>query len=256
MDVRRAYPDLFGPTEAVLIDTMMGPPQDVRARHRIARANVRLTTAVFLDTGFAGRYRSDRSGRRQLQSLHIGGDFVDLPSYVLGHLDHDIDAVSPVSQRMIPHDRLDRLHVEAPHLLHKLWRVSLLDAAIHRYWIFRVGCLLGRARVASFFCEMMVRQYARGLCQLDRFDLPLTQSDIGEACGMTSVHANRMIVELREEGICTVGGGTVTVTDLDGLFRTGQYTWDYLFLPAHVDAALRSRLVAGAPRSVAGAVRA
>lgn len=256
MDVRRTFPDLFNPTEAVLIDSLMGPPQDIRTRQRVARANVRLTTAVFIDRGFAARYRSDRGRRRQLQSLHIAGDFVDLPSYVLGHLDHDIDAISPMCLRLIPHARLDRLHAEAPQLLQKLWRVSLLDAAIHRYWIFRVGCLLGRARVASFFCEMLVRQFARGLCPLDRFDLPLTQGDIGEACGMTSVHANRMIVELREEGICTVGGGTVRVTDLGGLFRTGQYSWDYLFLPDPVDAALRARLVADAPRSVAGAARA
>ena len=89
--------------------------------------------------------------------------------------------------------------------------------------------------MASFFCEMLVRLYARSLCTLDGFELPLTQTDLAEVSGMTPVHVNRMLSELRDEGICTFTQGTVQILDLPGLFQTGQYRWDYLYLDEDLD---------------------
>ena len=98
---------------------------------------------------------------------------------------------------------------------------------------------------------MLLRQYARGLCTTERFDLPITQTDLGEACGITPVHANRMVGELREEGICTFSNGVVTVTDFEGLLRAGQCSWDYLFLPAEIEGQLKQRLRSRAGRGPA-----
>lgn len=138
------------------------------------------------------------------------------------------------------------LHAQAPDAFEKLWRISLIDASIHRYWVFRLGRQPGRARVANFFCEMLVRLYARGLCKIGRFKLPLTQTDLGEVCGMTAVHANRMLCELRDEGICTFVAGEVRVMKLAQMFRVAHFSADYLYLPIKVEQELAARIALSA----------
>lgn len=255
MDLHLAYPDIFSRADAATLTMLMGPRQELRPRQRIARANVPMCQSIYLEQGFAARYRLDRTGRRQFLSLHVPGDFIDLPSLVLGSIDHDIDSVGTVVLRGIAHGDLGRLMAEHPPLMRNLWRISLMDAAVHRYWIFRIGRLPGRARVANFFCEMLIRQYARGLCSTQRFELPLTQTDLGEACGITPVHANRMLGELRADGICDFADGEVEVHDLPALIRTGHFSWDYLYLPSEIDGALRQQLSAGALRAAAQGMR-
>ncbi|HRO14370.1 MAG TPA: Crp/Fnr family transcriptional regulator [Paracoccus sp. (in: a-proteobacteria)] len=243
----RAWPDVFTPAEGRALSAVQGPPQIWRARQRLIRADIPLSDSLYLTEGFLGRYRADRLGRRQFLGLQIPGDYVDLPAYALGHLDHDIDAISDAVVRHTPHDRIRALRSQAPDTFQKLWRISLIDASIHRYWIFRVGRLAGRARIANFLCEMLLRLYSRGLCPIDGFELPLTQIDLAEICGMTSVHANRMVAELRAEGICTFAQGEVRVTQLARMFRAAQFSTDYLYLPAEVERELAARLGDAAP---------
>lgn len=133
------------------------------------------------------------------------------------------------------------LFKQTPVLVEKLWRILMIEAAIHRYWVFRLGRLAGRAQVAKFFCEML-RLYSRVLCEIDRFHLPVTQTDLAECCGMTPVHANRMLAELRDQGVCTFSQGMVEVTRLPELFETGQYSWSCLCLDAELDLELRAGL--------------
>lgn len=247
LDLHRAYPQLFTADEADLLAARQGPDIEVRARHRLAQAGVPVTDCTCLRDGFAGRFRADHQGRRQLLALLIPGDFVDLGSCRLGHADHEIETFSAATVAPLPHAAISALRHEAPDLYDKLWRVSLMEGAIERYGIFRNGRLTGRARIANLFAEALVRQYARGLCGLDGCPLPLSQTDLAEACGMTPVHANRMLGELRQERICLFLDGRVEVMDLARLFRQGQFDWDYLHLPAGVSAALAEAAVAGAP---------
>lgn len=242
MTLQQAWPDVLTPAEAQLLSDLQGPPETFRPRQQIVRCAQPVESALYLSSGFAGRYRPDRLGRRQLLAVQVPGDYVDLPGFVLGHLDHDLDALGQVVVRGTPYERLQALERQAPGVVHKLWRISLIDAAVHRYWIFRIGRLPGRARIANFFCEMLLRLYARGLCGFDAFQLPLSQVDLAEACGMTPVHANRMLAELRDEGVCTFAEGAVHIAKVPALFQIGQYTWDYLYLGADLDREIRQRL--------------
>lgn len=251
MELHLAYPGLFDQGAAAQLSAAMGTPRQLNPRQRILRANAAGAGALYVQSGFAARYRLDRSGRRQFIGILIPGDFAGLSAFALGRLDHDIDSISSVRLQPIGHDRLVAMKTTAPELLCRMWQLTLLDSAISRYWIFRIGRLPGLARIANFFSEMLVRQYVRGLCGTDRFELPLTQSDLGEACGMTPVHANRMIGELRAEGICNFVDGAVGVGDFAALFRMGQYSWDYLYLPEQVSADLRQRLSPAAARGIA-----
>lgn len=242
MLLNRAYPDIFAEPEAQLLAGLLGSPIMARNRSRIIRANVPLDQSLYLTRGMLGRYDVDRQGRRQFVGIQIAGDYFDLAAYLLKYLDHDIDALSPVEMRPTSYGDLDRIAVERPDLYHKLWKISLIDASIHRYWIFRLGRLADKARVANFLTEMFVRLYARGLCGTDSYELPLSQTDLAEINGMTSVHINRLLGELRLDGFCTLTDGVVRLGNLAGLARVGHYSPEYLYLGPTVLAEVRGLL--------------
>lgn len=135
----RAYPDIFTPNEGRLLSALQDPPELWKARQRLVRASVPLSASIYLTQGFLGRYCLDKTGRRQFLSLQIPGDYVDLPAYMLGYLDHDIDAMSDVVVRLTPHENIRTLRTQEPDTFEKLWRIVLIDASIHRYAAFRLG---------------------------------------------------------------------------------------------------------------------
>ena len=231
-----AYPELFDAKSAAVLASGLDDPVVFGPRQRIVEAQTSLKNAAYLSGGFVGRYRSDALGRRQFLAIQIAGDFIDLPSYRLGYLDHDINSFTAAVIRRMPHTAIDALRVDNPQIYGDLWRISLVDAAIQRYWAFRIGRLMGRARIANLFAEIFLRQFARNLCGPDRCPMPITQAEIGDACGMTGVHVNRMLGELRSEGICKLTAGWLEICDLPRLVKVGQFEWDYLYLsPAKED---------------------
>ncbi len=178
------------------------------------------------------RYIDNNQGDRQLVSIQVPGDFVDLHGYPLRVLDHDVSTLTEVEVALVPHEALDGLVAEEPALARKLWFSTLLDAAIHREWIFKLGRLPSHGRVAHFFCETELRLRAVGLSDGQRFELPLTQPDIAEICGLTSIHVNRVLRDLREQGLCTVRDGAVEVHDMPALTRLGEFDPAYLYVDA------------------------
>jgi CRP-like cAMP-binding protein len=236
------YPDLFTPAEGGLLSAIQDPPELWEAGQRLIQATVPLSASIYLTQGFLGRFCTDNRGQRQFLGLQIPGDYVDLPAYMLGYLDHDIDTIGNVVIRRTPHKEIRALSTRKPNTFQKLWQISLIDASIHRYWAFRLGRLGGRARIANFLCEMLVRLYARGLCEIDRFKLPLIQSELGEICGMSGIHTNRMLAELREEGICIFVGGEVRVMNLAQMFRVAHFSAHHLYLPPEVEQELAAIL--------------
>ncbi|MDO5705751.1 MAG: Crp/Fnr family transcriptional regulator [Paracoccus sp. (in: a-proteobacteria)] len=246
--LHQAYPGLFTPVETGIFFARQLPPLRFGARQRVVRANEQVSQAVYLTDGYVGRYRTDQLGRRQFLALQIPGDFIDLPSYTLGHLDHDIDSFSTVTVRPLPHAAIRQLQENHPEYGNKLWRITLIDAAVQRYWVFRIGRLMGRARLANLFAEILVRHFARGLSGVDGCPLPINQTDLAEACGITPVHANRMMGELRAEGICDFAHGQLRVRHFERLVQVGQFEWDYLYLPPETDRALAALAgTAGSP---------
>lgn len=238
----RAYPDLFSPAEARLMAACADAPVTIRGRTRLIQSWTPLNRSLYLNRGMVGRYCTDRQGRRQFVGIQIAGDYFDIAAYVMSRIDHDVVTLCDCDISATCHSQLDALRDAHPRLFQKLWRLSLIDASIHRYWIFRVGRLAGKARLANFLTEMFVRLHARGLCGTDRYDLPLSQNELAEVAGMTSVHVNRLLSELRLDGMCTLTDGVVTVGNLPALARTGHYLPDYLYLAPAIAAEIRQLL--------------
>lgn len=207
----------------------MGDVRDVPARKTIVRRGDHVHESTLLLSGIMCRYMDSRNGQRQLVALHVPGDFVDLHGFPLQRLDHDVASIPACTVATVPHHRLTALTEEWPHLARLLWFSTLLDAAMHREWIFRLGRLPAEGRVAHLFCETRARLSAIGQVDGDTFGFPLTQQEIGEATGLTSVHVNRTLAKLRADGLVTIANRKVVVHDLPRLVAVAEFEDDYLY---------------------------
>ena len=218
------------PVERARIELAISEIRQLEPRTSIARAGVRLEHSTLLLDGMVSRHIDDRDGLRQLVAVHVPGDFVDLHAFPLKTLDHDVATLSAARVAIVPHRELDKILNEMPGLTRRLWFSTLIDAAIHRAWLFRLGRLNAVGRVAHFLSETNVRMMSAGLSDGHRFTLALTQRDLAEICGLTDVHINRVMRTLREEQLCVFRSSQVDIPDPRRLAKLGQFTGDYLYL--------------------------
>jgi CRP-like cAMP-binding protein len=222
--------DELGAEEEAALRGLPELTKDVPSDKTIIRAGELLNNSTLLLEGLMCRYKDLKNGSRQISELHVAGDFVDLHSFTLKRLDHNIMTLTPCRVAMVPHARLKRITEEFPHLTRVLWFATNLDAAIHREWELSLGRRTALARLAHFFCELHVRLGIVGLTDGLSFRLDLTQLDIAECLGLTSIHVNRTLKVLREQGLVELRDGTVEIHDLKGLRAVAEFTDGYLSL--------------------------
>jgi CRP-like cAMP-binding protein len=203
------------PAERAAIEKAVSEIRAIPPRTTLIEAGRPLRHSALIIDGLVCRSVSDRDGLRQFVCLHLPGDFVDLHSYVLSNLEHDVASVTQARIAIVPHEHIDMLVTDTA-LARKLWFATLLDAAMHRAWLFRLGRLDAMGRVAHFLCETNARLRAVGL------------SD-GRS-GVTSIHINRIIRQLREEGLVTMRSSLVEIMQPDRLAARGQFDGAYLYL--------------------------
>jgi CRP-like cAMP-binding protein len=220
----------LSPEEWDALEATLGEPELLPARKVTTRRGEPVHKATLLLSGLMCRYMDDRNGYRQLVAIHVPGDFIDLHGYPLQRLDHDIATLVPCQVTQVPHPRLTELVERHPHLGRMLWFATLLDGAMHREWIFQLGRLDAQGRVAHLLCETHARMEAIGQVEGGGFDWPLTQQDVGEACGLTAIHVNRVLARLRTAGLAEVRNRRAQVLDLPRLAALGEFDRDYLYL--------------------------
>jgi len=218
------------PEEEQAIRSAVSEVREYAADQLVVRAFQDQDHSTLLLDGFMCRFKDMRNGQRQITELHVAGDFVDLHSFTLKYLDHEILALTPCCAAFVPHQNLKRITEEFPRLTRLYWFSTNLDGAIHREWEVSLGRRSARARLAALFSELQIRLEIVGLADDAGYDLPLTQSDVGECLGLTNVHVNRTLRELRENGLMEFQAGRVTILDRPGLWRAGEFDPRYLYL--------------------------
>ncbi len=196
----------------------------------LVREGERPTESKLLLDGFCGRYNVTSGGKRQITGLHVSGDFVDLHSFVLKHMDHGVVALTPCRVGTVPHEALRRVTEAHPHLTRLLWLNTALDGAMHRQAIVALGARDALGSMAHLLCELFLRLRAVGRTDGSTFHLPLTQSTLGDALGLSTVHVNRTIQDLRARRLIVWRGESVTIEDWDGLARVAEFDPTYLNL--------------------------
>lgn len=225
----RARDVLTGGEEELVRDsiaTVETAPQD----KLIVKAGVTLSQSILLVEGLVCRYKDLADGQRQIMEIHVPGDFIDLHGFLLKRLEHHLGSLTPVRLATVPHEKLRAITERHPHLARMLWFSTLLDAAIHRERILSVGRRSAISRIAHLICELYLRLEVIGLAEDGRYRLPLTQTDLADASGLTAVHVNRMLKQLRDQNLLTFRHGDVVIHEWDRLQRLAEFDDGYLYL--------------------------
>lgn len=222
--------DDISPDEEEAIRAIFTDVREVPSDKTLIRAGHELDFSTLLLDGLLCRYKDLRDGSRQISELHVAGDFADLHSFSLKHLDHSVMALTRCRVAIAPHDRIQAAIRAHPHLGRMFWFMTNLDAAIHREWVLSLGRRSALSRTAHLFCELRLRLGVVGLADEASYALKLTQIDLAECLGLTSVHVNRVLKELRERGLVEFRSGRVAIGDLAGLEQVAEFDPAYLYL--------------------------
>ena len=189
--------------------------------------------------GWACRYKTLPDGRRQVVAFFVPGDFCDLNVYILKEMDHSIGAITRLSVADISREDMDALTARHPRITQGLWWEALVNAAIQREWTLSIGQRTAYERIAHLLVELHMRLKTVGLTQNGSCDFPLTQTDIADATGLTPVHVNRTLQELRRDDLIILERRQLTIPDIRKLMDAAMFNPNYLHLGhegQHLDA--------------------
>ncbi|KMO12067.1 Crp/Fnr family transcriptional regulator [Methylobacterium platani] len=180
--------------------------------------------------GWVCRYKQLADGSRQIMSFLLPGDLCDLNIFLLRRMDHALATLTPVTVAKISRDLLQQMLNADPRLTRALWWEVLVTAAIHREWLVNIGRRTARERVAHLLCEIYFRQEAVGRVRDARCELPITQVELADALGLSAVHVNRTLRELRVAGLIDWRDKTLAIPDPAALAAVARFDPDYLHL--------------------------
>jgi CRP-like cAMP-binding protein len=216
--------------ERAMIEAMPMQVVNLRENQDIVREGDRPSRSCLLLEGFTCTYKITGDGKRQIQAFHIPGDVPDLQSLHLKVLDNSVGTLTPCRVGFVQHEALRELCHRNPRVADAFWRSTLIDASIFREWITSIGRRDALSRVSHVLCEFIVRLKAVGLAQDHSCDLPVTQTEFADALGLSTVHINRTLQELRGSGLISLKGSFLQVMDWDGLKEAGDFDAAYLHL--------------------------
>lgn len=202
----------------------------IESGHFIVREGDEPQRTCLLLSGLAYRQKMTGAGARQILSLHIQGDLVDLQNSLLGKADHNVQMLTPGKIALIPVNAIRQIAFAHPAVGIAMWNETLVDASIFREWIVNVGRRDARTRIAHLLCEFAIRLEGAGMGGPGGYELPMTQEQLADATGLTSVHVNRMLSELTSEGYISRTRRMIGIDDWHKLAEVGDFDAGYLHL--------------------------
>lgn len=194
---------------------------------------------TIVHAGWACRYKMLEDGRRQIIALCLPGDICDLNVFLLREMDHSIAAITSVTVGDINRRGMEQLMASSNRIAQALWWDALVAAAIQREWTVSLGQRDAFERVAHLFCELFLRLESAGMTDGWSCEFPLTQTELGEATGLSAVHVNRTLQELRSAELIVLKDRVLTILDFEALQRAALFNPAYLHLERegrHLDA--------------------
>jgi CRP-like cAMP-binding protein len=181
-------------------------------------------------SGWACRYKQLEDGRRQVVSFFLPGDMCDLNVFILKEMDHSIGTISAVTIADLSREFFEEISAGYPRVATALWWETLVNAAIQREWTMNLGQRTAFERMAHLLCEVFFRLRLAGLTEGLSCEFPLTQSDLADATGLSKVHVNRTLQELRAADLVVLKGKMLTVPSLERLMDAALFNPNYLHM--------------------------
>lgn len=219
----------FSDEDRRVLDELSG--EGVRAyaaREDIEQEGRKPTDIKLVLAGWACRYKLLADGRRQIMAFLLPGDISELHLHLLSKLDHSICALTPASVARISNATLTSVMGRHPRIAEALLWAQLVAAATQREWIINLGQRSAFERVAHLLCELFIRMQGIGLVQDRRCEFPLTQAELADATGLSAIHVNRTLQELRGKGLIALRNRGLYIPDLTNLQDAAEFNPDYL----------------------------
>jgi CRP-like cAMP-binding protein len=205
------------------------------AREDIVREGEHSADIHVVLTGLACRYKYLEDGSRQIMAFLVPGDPCDSEIFILDAMDHSIGTLAPSTIASIAGSRMKDLLLSRASIALAFWWNTLQDEGVLRERIIDEGRRDAYSRIGFLIYEIFLRMRAFGVIDGQKFEFPVTQTDLADATGLTPVHVNRMLKQLRDENLISVDGKNWEILDPAGLRRAARYEASYL----HLDRARR-----------------
>ena len=202
--------------------------EHVQANRDFVIIGRRVDHACLVASGIVGRFNENSDGKRQITAMHIPGDMADLHSVVQPTGTSALQALSIATILRVPHAALRAATARYPALAEALWRDCMVDASILSRWVVNVGRRDARERISHLLCEMAVRLRVAPAKGEIVFPFAVTQAQLADATGLTSVHVNRTLRSLRADGLAEVSTRAVHIPNWYALAAAGEFEASYL----------------------------
>jgi CRP-like cAMP-binding protein len=231
-------------SEQQAILSLPGHSMEVARNQDFVRLGEQVDHACFVVAGLVGRFDQNSNGARQITALHISGDMPDLHSVVQPTATSALEALSTATILKVPHAALRQLTATYPAIAEALWRDCMVDSMILAQWIVNVGRREAKSRIAHLLCEMAVRYEIDTGEEPIAFELPMTQTHLADATGLTPVHINRSLKALKAVGV-TFNHKTVRIAHWEELVAIGDFDSAYLQMDVEPQDCLRATRTSG-----------
>jgi CRP-like cAMP-binding protein len=206
-----------------------GAARRIGARQDIIREGDVPSAVHLVMSGFACRYKMLPNGRRSIMAYLVPGDFCDLHVSILGEMDHTIATMTACTMVEIPHQKIDEL-TRQPNIAKALWWATLVDEGILREWLVNMGQRPADQQMAHLLCELLVRLQTVRFADANGFHFPITQDELADTLGISAVHINRVLQQLREDGLIILKNRHLIFPELSRIMEFAQFTPNYLHL--------------------------
>lgn len=225
-----AYAKLSKDDHIVLDRMALSPMREVAARRELIREGDTPRSASLILEGWACRYKALPDGRRQIVDFLVPGDLCHFNPHLQRPMDHAIAAITALKVAEIPYEDIEQVTNRHPGITKALWWDEMVNMSIQREWTLNVGQRTAYERIAHLLCELFLRLEMVGRTAGKSCEFPLTQLDIADATGLTAVHVNRTLQELRRDALIELQSRTLTIPDLGALKNAGLFNPNYLHL--------------------------
>ncbi len=226
----QSYPKLTHQDREALGRVASKSLRDVSPRRDLVREGERPRFMYMMLDGWACRYKTLPDGRRQIIAFFVPGDLCDLHVFGLDEMDHNVGAITRLKVAEVDRDEIELLIDTNPRITQALWWTELVTMAVQREWTLNVGQRTAYERISHLFCELFLRMRSSGRTNGNSCEFPLTQIDIADATGLTSVHVNRTLQQMRKDGLVELQNKILTIPNLEALKNAGLFNENYLHL--------------------------
>ena len=196
----------------------------------VIREGQRPERSCLILSGFVFRHKVTIDGLRQIVSVHMPADFIDVGGALLDISDHNVQSLTRCELAIFPRAAIQAVVLSRPRIAAALWIDTLIDGSIFREWITNLGRRNARSRVAHLVCELARRLEVAGLAEEYGYELPMTQEQLADATGLTPVHVNRVLMALSRDGLIARQKRFVRIPDWTALSEVAGFSETYLHL--------------------------